>query len=355
MNYLQRLIKPLLLCTLACTAGVATAQAPEAVVELSSVTEGDAAAVVRLPGTVISTRDAALSTEVAGRLTWIAQVGDRIEQGEPVARIDEHLLQLEVRNQQAEIARLDADIAYNRRQIERLERLAQQNNMAQAELDQVASRLEMLRQERTSAEVALDRSRYHLERSRVPAPFAGVVVARSAAEGEYLQTGAPLLRLVDTDTLEVSVNAPLRVARHNQAGETVLVENGDSRNEARIRSLVPVGDARSRMMELRLALDNSPWLIGEAVTVELPESERESALRVPRDALVLRDNEVFVYTVGEDNTAHKVPVTPGAGRGNSIAISGALQVGDPVVVRGAERLREGQAVRVIQHHLAAGP
>ncbi|GAB3284271.1 efflux RND transporter periplasmic adaptor subunit [Parahaliea aestuarii] len=354
MKRLHTISLPLLLALLVLCAG-ARAQPPEAVVELANVSEGEAAAVVRLPGTVISTRDAALSAEVAGRLTWIAEVGDFVEQGKPVARVDDHLLQLAQRNHSAQIARLDADIAYHQRQIERLQSLAAQNNMARSELDQVESQLAMLEQERKIAEVALERSRYDLERSQVVAPFSGVVAERSAAEGEYLETGSPLLRLVDTQRLEISVNAPLKVARHNRAGETVQVESPESRAEARIRGLVPVGDARSRMMELRLSLSDSPWLIGEAVTVELPESERFSALRVPRDALVLRDREVFVYTVDADNTARKVPVVPGAGRGTSIAVSGDLKAGEPVVIRGAERLQEGQSVRVIQHHLAVTP
>ncbi|MBN7798728.1 efflux RND transporter periplasmic adaptor subunit [Parahaliea mediterranea] len=335
--------------------GSHAAGAPEAVVELASVSEGEAASVVRLPGTVISTRDAEISAEISGRLMWVARVGERVGQGDPVAILDDHLLRLEERDNSAEIARLDADIAYHQRHIQRLERLAEQNNMAQSELDQLRSQLEMLRQQRKIAEVALERTRYNLSRSRVAAPFDGVVAARSADEGEYLNTGASLLRLVDTDTLEISVSAPLRLARHNQPGHSVQVEAGEVRDMARIRGLVPVGDTRSRMMELRLALAASPWLIGEAVTVELPDSVRHSALRVPRDALVLRDGEVFVYTVNEDNTARKVVVTPGAGRGESIAIEGELQPGDAVVVRGAERLREGQALRVIQHHLAISP
>lgn len=43
----------------------------------------------------------------------------------------------------------------------------------------------------------------------------------------------------------------------------------------------------------------------------------------------------------------------GAGHGNTITIDGALNPGDAVVVRGAERLWEGQALRITQHHIAA--
>jgi len=217
----------------------------------------------------------------------------------------------------------------------------------------VESRLAMLLQEQRIAEVGRDRTRYDLERSQVRAPFSGIVVSRELSAGEYSIPGASLLRLVDTSAVEISVNAPLRVARYNREGGRVQVSAGDQLRTSTIRGMVPVGDFRSRMMELRLSVEPGEWMIGEAVTVELPDSEAAPALTVPRDALVLRDNDVFVYTVTADNTAVKVPVRTLAGSDTRVAVEGDLNAGDAVVVRGAERLREGQAVKVLGPGIAA--
>jgi RND family efflux transporter MFP subunit len=331
---------------------LSSAQAPDAVVELSTVTEQGSNSVLSLPGTVISKRDADISAELSGRLNWVAEVGDSVEKGESVAIIDDHLLKLQLRNDEAQIKRIGADIDYNMRQIERLQRLAEQNNMAKSEIDLVESQLKMLVQDRTIAQVNRDRTLYDIERANVSAPFSGIIVSREMTVGEYTSPGAALVRLVDTSELEISVNAPLRVARFNQSGTQVQIESGDQQLETAIRSVIPVGDSRSRMMEVRIELQSGWGQIGEAVTVELASGTRELSLSVPRDALVLRNNEVFVYTVSEDNKAVKVAVTAGAGRGKNIAITGDLFAGDPVVVRGAESLRDGQVVKVIRHHLA---
>lgn len=341
-----------LLLLLATGGGLASAQDNEAVVELANVTRGSNSAVLRLPGTVISTRDALISSELTGRLTWVAEVGQQVPRGEPLAVIEDHLLQLQLRDDWAEIERTKADIEYNRRQIKRLEKLAKQNNTAKAELDEMKSRLEMLIQEQRIAEVNRERTLYDLERSRVRAPYDGVVVSREMSAGEYTEPGLALVRLVDTLTLEISVNAPLRVARYVQPGADVQVESNDIQLLAKVRGVVPVGDARSRMMELRLELEPGHWHIGEAVTVELPDGESQAALSVPRDALVLRNDEVYLFTVSPEKKAVKIPVTTGAGRGSRISILADLEVGDAVVVRGAERLQEGQRVKVTQHHLA---
>jgi RND family efflux transporter MFP subunit len=330
------------------------AEEQQAVVEVAPVTPGTGSSVLKLPGTVLSKRDARISAEVTGRLTWVAEVGERIAEGQPLAIIDDHLLKLQLRNDWAEIERIKADIQYNQRQISRLERLARQNNTSKSGLDEIQSRLQMLQQQLTIAEVDRDRTVYNLGHCRVMAPFPGVIVSREVSVGEYTEPGDRLLRLVDTEDLEISVNAPLRTARFNQPQSVVQVESGDLRLAAEIRAIVPVGDERSRMMELRLNLEPGHWYIGEAVTVELPDSASGTTINVPRDALVLRDSEVYVYVVSVDNTAIKVPVITGSGNGTKIAVEGLLKPGDLVVVRGAERLRDGQSVKVSQAHVAAG-
>jgi RND family efflux transporter MFP subunit len=309
--------------------------------------------VLRLPGTVLSRQDAEISAEVSGRLVWVAEVGEQIQQGEALAVIDDHLLQLQLRNDWAQIERLKADIEYNQRQIARLQRLAEQDNTSKSGLDEVQSRLQMLLQEQRIAEVDRDRTAYDLDRAQVKAPFSGVVASRDADTGEYTQPGDPLLRLVDLESLEISVTAPLRAARYNEPGSTVQVAGAGRQLGARIRALVPVGDSISRMMELRLSLEPGHWYIGEAVTVELPDGLPAETLSVPRDALVLRDKEVFVYRLSADNTAIKVPVTTSPGRGTNIAVEGELEAGAQVIVRGAERLRDGQAVRINERGQAA--
>lgn len=332
---------------------LAGAQAPQAIVQIGSASREATTPTAALPGTVISTRDAQVRAELASRIEWIAQVGAEIMAGEPLARLDDHLLRLQLRSDEARIERLKADIAVRERQLGRLERLAAENNMAQMELDQVEADVEMLRQDLAIAVVEKERTAYDLQRARVPAPFSGIVVARSMSEGEYTGVGSTLVRLVDMQALEISVPAPLRVARFNRPGAEVDIhsEAGDSTEQ--VRSVVPVGDPQSRLMELRITANSDHWLIGEAVTVSLPQAEPVVALTVPRDALVLRDREQFVYTVdyagNAEGRARKVTVQTTGGIGSRVAvkvISGNLGDGAPVIVRGAENLRDGQDVRV---------
>jgi multidrug efflux pump subunit AcrA (membrane-fusion protein) len=81
--------------------------------------------------------------------------------------------------------------------------------------------------------------------------------------------------------------------------------------------------------------------------VSLPSSAARTAVTVPRDALVLRQNRSYVLRVTRSNTVEELDVTPGVGVDDSVEVRGALSPGDRLVVRGGERLTPGQAVRVI--------
>ncbi len=337
-------------------ASAAFANQPPAIVEAAVVTLENAAPTADLPGTVISTRDAQVRAEIEGRIDWIAPVGAEIAAGEPLARLDDQNLQLQLQRDNASIKRLTADIAVRERQQARLAQLAEDNNMAQVELDQVGADIEMLKQDLVMAKVAREQTRLNITRSKVPAPFGGIVVARTMSEGEYTTAGSTLVRLVDPTALEISVSAPLRVARFNKPGQKVDVLSDGERSLERLRSVVPVGDPQSRMMELRIDVGGQDRFIGEAVTVSLPQAAVENSLTIPRDALVLRDSEQFVYALNGEGAAEKVAVETTGGLGSRLSVdvlSGALEAGTRVVVRGAESLRDGQEVKVLETAVTA--
>jgi len=93
------------------------------------------------------------------------------------------------------------------------------------------------------------------------------------------------------------------------------------------------------------------------VEVSLPSAAVRTAVTVPRDALVIRQNHSYVLRVTRANTVEELDVIPGAGVADVVEVRGPLAAGDRLVVRGGERLAAGQAVRVInpvQHSAQTG-
>jgi RND family efflux transporter MFP subunit len=297
-------------------------------------------------GTVISRNDARIGAETDGRITWVAEVGERVEEGKPVARIDDTDLELELQDNQAVLESLRARERYLKNNMERLNQLASSNNASANQLDEARAELDMIIQEIRRAEVSVAQTSRRIDQTRVMAPFSGVVVERQVQVGEFVGRGSQVARLVDTENREIRAQAPLSVSSYIHEGLEVSVKHQENPTLSPVKRVIPVGDERSRMFEVRIAANNPAWVIGSPVRVALPNSDPRKLVAVPRDALVLRGSEIFVLRVTNENVVEKVSVDTGIGLGSLVEVIGDVSGGDRVVTRGAERLKPGQEVVV---------
>jgi len=179
------------------------------------------------------------------------------------------------------------------------------------------------------------------------------VVERIRQLGEFVTAGTEVLRLTDTTNVEVVARAPVAEAGHLAVGQAVTVHGNTKRAESKIRAIVPVGDERSRLLEVRVGLTDTGWTIGSAVRVDLPAAQASAGLVVPRDAVIVRADGAHVFRVGKGDLAERIAVRLGNGNSDRVEIQGGLAAGDRVVVRGGERLRAGQAVTIKTSSAAA--
>lgn len=319
---------------------------PPAPVQVATAVRHELASYVQVPGTVVSRNQAVISSEVAGQLTWIAEVGDTIRQGAAIARIQDEALQLQLRNDQANIKRLEANLKYVDQQMTRLQRLTEQQIVSANELDEMISQKEAAEQELAAARVRLEQTEFQLSRTTIKAPFGGRVVERLQQPGGYTPVGGQVVRLVDDTHLEVRAQAPLAVAPYVREGMIVAVRDDTREIPSPIRTAIRVGDERSRMFEVRVALEGQPWIVGSPVRVALPTSQPVEVVAVPRDALILRADSIYVFKVTDEGKAERIQVRTGRGDSKLVEVQGEVQDGDRVVVRGGERLRQGQDVEV---------
>jgi RND family efflux transporter MFP subunit len=327
--------------------GTAFAQttADAAVVEVAQARQARVAPKRWVPGSVVSRNDARLATSAAGRLVFVAEVGTQVRAGERVAKLEDDALKLQAEAAKAETARVEAQRAATARQLERIEQLAN-NSISQTQLDEVRSQLAMLTAQLQQAQVRHRAALHDLAQTEVKAPFSGIVTERLVQRGEFVATGAAIAHLVDTVQLEARAQAPLNLASFVSSEMELPIRVGGQQLTAKVRTVVPVGEERSRQFELRLVLANGALRVGTPIEVGLPEREATDALVVPRDAIAIRADGQYLMRVRADDTAERVPVQTLANDGALATIEGDVAPGDRVVVRGVERLQHGQKVNV---------
>jgi RND family efflux transporter MFP subunit len=326
-------------------AGAQDQQAPPAPVTVAPVVKGSLAATVSATGTVVSRNDARLAAEVAGRLDWVAEPGVKVAKGAPLARVDARALELQLRENDAQISRLDANADLLDTQLARLQALPD-GIASKSQIDEATARLAMARHELEQARATRDSTQHLIARATIRAPFSGHVAERIRQLGEFVAAGSEVVRLTDTVNVEVVARAPVADAGHLAAGQAVTIHGNAGESASKIRAIVPVGDERSRMIEVRIAMSGDGWPIGSAVRVDLPAARQSAGLMIPRDAVIVRADGAHVFRVGKGDVAERIAVRVGNGDSERVEVTGNLAAGDRVVVRGGERLKPGQPVKV---------
>jgi len=346
MNRYTKLALAFCLVPMVVWAQEAERKAPASPVQVESAQRDTFSATLWVSGTVISQNDARIAAETDGRITWVADVGSRIKQGEAIARIDAEDLRLNLADSEAQLSSLKSQLKFRESSMQRFEKLAASNNAAATQLDEAQSQVEMTRQEIKRAEVAIAQIKRRIKQTEVLAPFPGIVVERLVQTGEFVGRGAQVARLVDTEHREIRAQAPLSVAGWIREGMQVSVEHQKRESLSPVSYVIPVGDDRSRMFEVRIEANDPAWIIGSPVRIALPNSEPRELVAIPRDGLVLRGSDIYVMRVKSDNTVEKVSVETGIGLGGFVEVIGNVEQGDRIITRGGERIQAGQAVTI---------
>jgi len=299
------------------------------------------------PGTVMSRNDSRLAADVEGRVEWVADVGTIVNEGDVIARLDANLARMQQESDKANVARLTAQVRYDRAQAKRMQELMDRKVVSKAALDQASSTRDANEAALKQAEAALERSQYQLDHSAIRAPFSGRVVSRLINAGEYASPGKQIVRLVDLDAIEIATQVPIASMQHLRENMKVTAELQGKPVETTVRVIVPVGDDQSRTVEVRLALEPGAAFVGDAAKVLIPAAEPRMVLAVPRDALVLREDNTYLFKLDKEYKTERIVVEIGAADGNMVEVTGMLKEGERVITRGAERLESGQKVRLV--------
>ncbi len=298
-------------------------------------------------GSVFSRNQANIAAEVTGRLLNVAEVGEAVKKGDVLAQIDASVTRLQFEELNAQIKSEKARLTFLDSEVERLQRLAATNHAAKTQLEQTQSDRDATQGSLAAARSRLAQAQDRVQRSEIKAPFSGTVAQRLMEVGEWASSGDAIVELIDISNLEIRARIPLPSMAFINSESVLRATSANSEVQASYRSLVPVGDTASRLADLRLSFSNTNWRPGQSVRVAVPVGEARPVLVVPRDALVLRSDATRVYRVNAEGVAEAVEVVLGDAEGDWIEVSGEIEIGDQIITRGAERLRPGQTVRII--------
>lgn len=290
-------------------------------------------------GTVRARDAVTITAKVTGIVQEIGfQEGQRVREGEQLVLLDGAALRAEL-----DQAKALADDA--RSQLNRARGL-------QAGQTITAQRLETLEATARQAEGRVRQAEARLAELRITAPFDGRVGLRQVSVGALVQPGTVVTTLDDISRVRVEFSVPEVHLARIRVGSPVIARSaafGDRRFEGRIAVVDTRIDTATRTLRVVSEFDNPDEALkpGLFMTVDIELNRRPEALLIAEEALDPIGERNYVYVV-RDNRARRVEVRLGQRLPGEVEIVSGLQAGEPVVVRGIQRLRNDAPVRIVE-------
>ncbi len=350
------------------TLGVpAAAQEQAQLVRVDSVQEQPMTQTVEVIGRLVPRRAGSVAARIDAAVDRVlVEVGDRVEQGQVIAILEPE--SLKARRDQA-AGRLaaafakqkteEAELVLSRQELKRLEGLKKSAAFSQARYDDAKQAVAIAEAEVAEAESAsvtaradLELAEINLRYAEIRAPYGGVITERMIEAGAYVQVGDDAVRLVADQELELEADVPFQRLSGLVPGVEIDVELDDgTQHKARVRAIVPDENPLTRTRAVRFipafGETRKPLAANQSASLLIPMGQPRQVLTVHKDAITKRGPASLVHVVNNGAVSVR-PVTLGVAVGSRFEILRGLSQGDVVVVRGNERLQDGQKVRVDQ-------
>jgi len=321
---------------------------PPMLVSVDSVEQGVAQPLVELVGTVRYVRTARVAGEIAGIVEQtMFEEGQRVQMGDPLLQLNTELLQTSITGTRAAYQQLLIELEKARKDLQRITALFQEDSVAEVVYDENYYRVLGLEKQAESLNATLDRLMLEQRKTTILAPFSGLVLEKTVERGEWVAPGGQIALLADDSEIEISVDIPYSLLIHLEEGQQIEIRSGNRQFQGAFSHFVPQGDIATRTFSVKIRLKNDSGLVaGMEARAKLPAGEKITGLLVPRDALIRQSGQDILF-LAEEGTAKMIPVTIQGYRGLQVAVDGeGLTDGQQVVVKGNERIRDGQAIRL---------
>jgi RND family efflux transporter MFP subunit len=328
--------------------------APEArPVRAVTVVKRDIGETITYTGRIEAENETRLSFRIGGRMVQrSANVGDQVEPGQVVAKLEPQNELNALRSAQAAVAAAQAQFNEAKSNYERQKFLLARDVASRVQFERAEQTQETARSQLDSAEAQLKVAQDQVSDTELKADAGGIVTATAAEPGEVVQAGQLIIRVAPKGGRDAVFDVPGQVLRTAPSDPLVAVSLTDEpavTTIGRVREVSPQADPVTRTFEVKVGLTDPPAAMRLGATVVgRVQFDTTPTIEIPAAALTEFDRRPAVWVVDPSKltvSLRNVDVL----RHNpaTVAISAGLDSGEIVVTAGAQALHPGQKTRLL--------
>jgi len=306
-----------------------------------------------LTGRIESADEASLGFRIAGRMfERTVGVGDRVQPGQIIARLEPQNEMNALRSAQASLAAAQAQLVEASNRYERQAKLLSQGWTTRANYDQAEKSRQTARAQVDAAEAQLESAHDLVGFTELKADAPGVVTAVGAEPHEVVQAGQMIVRLARHDGRDAVFDVPAQALRTAESGSEILVHLTDDPKvtaSGRVREVAPQADPTTRTFQVKVGLTDPPeaMRLGGTVTGTL-KSSADPVIEIPASSMTRTSDRPAVWVVDQStDTVSLRNVEVARFDPAKVAIAEGLDSGEVIVTAGVQALHPGQKIRIL--------
>jgi RND family efflux transporter MFP subunit len=348
------------------------------VVEVVLVQKSANNGLLNASGYVTPRRRATIAAKITGRVTGVFfDEGTHVAENQLLATLDDsdtrkalNAAKADYESSKAAITDFEVQLRNSRIQLHRAEQLQnagvqtqEQLDNARTNADSLQAKIALAQSQVVSAETRIQEAQQAVDNCTIRAPYAGIVVSKDAQVGEmvspvsagggFTRTGIATIVDMNSNEIEVDVNESyISRVRDGQPVTAILDAYPDWEIPSRVRTIIPSADRQKATVKVRISfLKLDPRILPDmGIKVTFLGAEQKKAagaatILIPKSAVHEENGQKIVFLVKDDKTERRA-VTLGANRGSDTEVIAGVGIGDTIVVKGPENLRDGQSVAI---------
>lgn len=351
-----------------------------------------------ISGTLASTDQAKVSSEVAGVVHQVfVELGTEVKPGQVLVKLDPTELQLALQRAESALRQTEAQLGIDavkikepppdeeissirtalanrddaRAQLARARRLMSQKLLPQADLDTAETRVKVteanyqaavenvraLKASLQDRRVSLELAKKKLNDASIRSSVGGQVSEKFVQPGEYIRENTPVVSVVQMNPLTLKTAVQEKYAstiKQNQPAQFQVESFPDAVFPGRVAYISPAVDQTTRTFQVEILVDNrdrrlKPGFFAKGI---IQTKLDENVMAVPEEAISQLAGVSSVFAIA-DNKARQLTITIGSAKGNLVEVVSGLNGDEVLAVSNINQLANGVAVEVVSGSAAA--
>ncbi len=354
-------------------------EAPEPVRPIKAIEVGSLSNIQRrsFPGEAKAAMQADMSFRIGGDLISLpVNVGDKVKQGDLLARLDPQDHQNKFKAAQANLERARANLKRSESDYKRVLRIFKQDPGAtsQADIDRKRQQRDQDKANIKSSSAELANMQNQLDYTYLKAPFSGKIVATYVENHESVRAKQNIVRLLDASSIEMVVHIPenlIKLVKYVEAVYVVFDAFPDTEIRATVKEVGTEASKTTRTYPVTLAMQPPegvnilPGMAGKTVRSDfnLPESIKlDEGTVIPVSAVFNKGpDKSYVWVINRESGSKELAsvalreITIGKLTDRGIRVTQGLKDGEWIASAGVNYLTENQKVRIIDANSGQTP